>query len=248
MQQRARSLMIWVGASLLWALSPTLALAGAASLPAWVFIDEGEGPVQLASLSDGSVAGIGGTGFIPATNPASYGGLYNSTGSGVTTTPASSVTTSITNEAVGVLGAVDMHFQYTDRTPLAAGASQTVNFNFYDGNPSTTLVSDTLSLTFTGQAPAPGTGNNMLVDLHWRSDSADEIIAPPPLSNAHNLNEIPWATGNPAFELFSFIHADTGLSDAHFLVNSVPEPSSVVMMGLGALGVGGLVLRRRRKS
>jgi hypothetical protein len=106
--------MVGVSALLLWALSSTLALTESVQ-PAWVFIDEGEGPVQLASLSDGSVTGIGGSGFIPATNPASYGGLYNSTGSGITTTPTPGVTTAITNEAVGVLGAVDMAFAYTDR-------------------------------------------------------------------------------------------------------------------------------------
>jgi hypothetical protein len=204
---------------------------------AWVFISEPDTDTQYASLSDGSVPGIGGTGFIPATNPTSYGGLYNSTGSGITTTPAPGVATAITNEAIGVRGAVDMTFQYTDATPLAVGTSSIVNFNFVEG----TTLSDTLSITFTGISNSANTS----VDLHWRSDSADEI-PPVALPNAHNLNEIPFANGST--DLFSFINTDTGLSGTHVLVNSVPEPSSVVMLGLGALGLGGLVLRRRRPS
>jgi hypothetical protein len=219
--------MVVAGALLLWTLSPPLALAG--PVMAWVAISEPETNTQFASLSDSN--------FIPTTNPATLGGAFAS---------QAGTSISIINEGVGVLGAVDMHFEYSDSTPLASGTFATVNFNFFAG----TTLSDTLGMAFTGQTPTTGDPNNMSVDLHWRSDSADGLL-PPTLPNAHNLNEIPWATGNPASELFPFIHSDTGLSGTHVVVNSVssvPEPSSVVMMGLGVLGLGGLVLRHRRQS
>jgi hypothetical protein len=178
MKRRARSLMIGVGALLLWALSPTLALADL--LGAWVSIDD-RTDIQMASLND--------SGFIPATNPTSYGGLFNSTGSGITTTPAPGVTTTITNEDVGVLGAVDMTFHYTDSNPLPIFTSQRVNFHFYE--PISTLLSDTLSITFTGFG-----GLDMLVQLHWRSATADPFPFPPPeLPGAHDLYEGTFASG-----------------------------------------------------
>lgn len=139
-----------------------------------------------------------------------------------------------------MLGVVSLTFAYSDSNPLAADAEQTVNFNFYEA-PGPTTLSDTLSITFTGK-PAPD-GTNMHVGVEWRSQSTDGV-QPPVLPNAHNIDEITFANA----DLFSFINGDTGLSDFHIRTNSVSEPSSVVPMGLGALYLGGLVLRRRRQS
>jgi hypothetical protein len=198
-------------------------LAGILTQPAWVSLGEGESPVQLASISD--------SGFIPATNPPSFGGPYNPGNTSITTV----------NEGIGTHGAVDMHLQYIDRTPLANGGLESVNLNIVEA-PGSTTISDTLGITFTGQTPTAGDANNMSVDLHWRSESTDGLPLPA-LSNAHTIDEITFDQK----DLWSFINGDTGLSDFHIRISSVPEPSSVVMLGLGTLGLLGYVARRRSR-
>jgi hypothetical protein len=222
-RRQSRSLMTWVVAFLVCVLSPTLALAESVQ-PAWVSIGEGESPVQTASISD--------SGFSSTTNPPSYGGVYN---------PGNTTITTV-NEGVGVLGDVDMHVQYIDSTPLANGVTQIVNFNIVEV-PGSTTISDTLNITFTGQTPTASDANNMEVDLHWRSESTDGV-RPPALANAHIIDEVTFAN----VDLIPFVIGDTGLSDFHIRTNSVPEPSSVVMMGLSALGLLGCAVRRRSRT
>ena len=194
----------------------------------WLNIDDG---------TERTYASLGDTGYLPPTDPFTFGGLYNIAGTGVLPVPASGITGAITQESLTSMGAVDVHLQYSDISPLAPGASQTVNFNVFEPeNPS--LLSDTLSVTFTGQTPTGSNPWNMSVDIHFLSGNLDDTILPPLLPNAFVVGE--------NTDVSSYITSATGLQTAHIHFASVPEPSSLVSAGLGVAVVAGAVWRRRR--
>lgn len=137
----------------------------------------------------------------------------------------------------------DLHGEWVSTSPLGAGAAAVVNFNFYEDSVTSGTLSDTLNLTFTGQQPTTADPNNVSLDMHFRSEG-DPGTPLTPLAGGLNLTEFKWAAGQ---ELSPFIVSGGGPGDISMQVFSVPEPSSIVMLGLGAAGLA-VGVRRRRKS
>lgn len=156
----------------------------------------------------------------------------------------------ITNEAVGVYGGADFHFEYLSNDPNRPlpGTAFITNYNIfsplpisYDPNnhpPFSQRVSDTLSITITGHTHVGGPNdfNNVSVDMHFRSDSADEI-SPIALVNAINI-----------FETGQYQVVNSGLSDliVEFRsdVSEIPVPAAAWLLGSGLLGLLGVARRK----
>jgi len=144
-----------------------------------------------------------------------------------------------TTEAIGTLGGSDIHLEYVSADPgvPAPGTTIVTNYNIFEPGTLAAVLSDTLSIVLTGHSPtAPGDAN-VSVDLHFRSDSADEIL---PLA---------LAGGIPITETGSFQTVGSGLSDLIVSFRSdveVPEPFTLGLFGMGALALG--LLRRRRAA
>ena len=146
----------------------------------------------------------------------------------------------LTNEAPGVLGGADFAFEYFSNDPNAPapGAQLLHNFNIFE--PNSDILSDTLSISIVGHTPTGlNDSNNVSVDIHFRSDSSDEI-PPIALADAVAISE----TG--AYQL-----VDSGLSDLNVSFRSdveTPEPLTISLLGAGLFGVAGTRLRRRAKT
>lgn len=205
-------------------ISPSLAMAVFVPVPGDFFANiDDVTDVTRGSLSD--------HGYIPATSPFTVGGSYTSQPGAVG---------SITNEGPGILGQVDIHADYADPNPLPVGVVVIVNFNMFEPE-APSLISDTLSITFTGHVA--GDGTNTSVDLHFLSGATDEALLPPALPNAFVVPE--------NFDVSGLINQATsqfvagGLRAAHVQFASVPEPSTFVMLGLGIASLFGYRLRKR---
>ena len=145
---------------------------------------------------------------------------------------------SISQEGVGILGLVDYSFEFISSDPNvpAPGGVVVHNYNIFD--PITGALSDTLNITLTGHTPAFQGDANVSVDMHFRSDSLNDI-PPTLLVNGVSTNE----TGN--FQLFN-----TGLTDFQVWAGSeVPETSQTLpgIAGL-ALGIAGFQYFRRKQA
>lgn len=151
----------------------------------------------------------------------------------------------ITQEAVGVLGAADLHFEFFSNdlahVPVP-GAAFVKNYNIIEPDGSG-VISDTLSITLTGHTPTSTTdANNVSVDLHFRSGSIDggvglPEIAPTALANASVITETLYLT-----------QVDSGLSDLNVKFQSpseVPVPAAAWLFGSGLLGLTGISRKRK---
>lgn len=143
----------------------------------------------------------------------------------------------ITHEAIGVLGAADIHFEFMSADPNRPlpGSSYILNYNIFGPHPEG--MSDTLSISVTGHTSTGAADfNNVSVDMHFRSDSKDEI-PPPVLLNAANIIE----TG--AYQVVG-----SGLSDLKVEfrsdVSEVPVPAAAWLLGSGLLGLFGVARRK----
>jgi hypothetical protein len=136
----------------------------------------------------------------------------------------------------------DLHGEYLSNSAPANGVSITVDVNIYE-DAAHTVLSDTFNVVFTGIAPTPADANNVAVDMHFRSDMEGGPPLPPLTGGINVLEQ------NSFMPMDPYVQAAGGPGDFHVsILSAIPEPSSVVMMGLGAIGLGGLVLRRRRES
>jgi hypothetical protein len=220
--------LLWVGVE--------SAHAGNVPVSAWATIDDGfkafkESETVIKSSLNGPSTPPTGSGYIVPTDPPTITGPFPLGASAVNT-----------QEAIGTLGAVDMHFEYQDSTPLAPGQVFVVNFDILE-SPSGP-ISDTLSVTVTGHAPGGSDMTNTSVDLHFLSDSLDGIL-PPGLVNPIFITE------NGLFQDVSqTIHDNTGLSDLHvrFASDVVPEPSSLALLAIGLTTVTGYGWRRWKRQ
>ena len=159
---------------------------------------------------------------------------------GGTASGVSNLSQQLTNEAPGVLGGADFAFEYfsSDPNAPAPGAQLLHNFNIFE--PNSDILSDTLSISIVGHTPTGlDDSNNVSVDIHFRSDSSDEI-PPIALADAVAISE----TG--AYQL-----VDSGLSDLNVSFRSdveTPEPLTISLLGAGLFGVAGTRLRRKAKT
>jgi hypothetical protein len=140
--------------------------------------------------------------------------------------------------------AVDIHGEYLSLLNLANGQTVTINFNFLgrlpDDPPGT--FSDTLNLVFTGHTPTGGDANNLIVDMHFRSDI--DPATEPSLTNPISVTE------DGTFQALGTQIAQNG-GPTDFLVSvasdpGTPEPASFLIMGAGLI-LAGSISRRQAK-
>lgn len=159
---------------------------------------------------------------------------------GGTASGVSNLSQQLTDEAPGVLGGADFAFEYFSDDPNAPapGAQILQNYNIFE--PNSDILSDTLSISIVGHTPTgPDDNNNVSVDIHFRSDSSDEI---PPVA---------LADATALFETGDYQLVDSGLSDLSVSFRSdveTPEPLTISLLGAGLFGVAGARLRKRAKT
>lgn len=171
--------------------------------------------------------------------------MENLTGAVFGNSSLTNTTTQITQEGIGVLGGFDAHFEFFSTDPLVPhpGISTTLGIDILEPPLGSNVFSDTLSITLTGQAPTVSNNTNVSVDLHFGSDSLDEI--PPPGVPFPMVVVIEEAD-------MIFQGATSGLSDLRIEVLSdseggpspMPEPSTLALLSAGLLGLGIAVKRR----
>lgn len=119
--------------------------------------------------------------------------------------------------------------------------------DFPGGTPSsTTIVSDFLNITFTGEQPNPADPNNVSVDLTFASDLTEASI------DGVHIDGGVFETGG--FQNFTtdpnLLSGRTGVpTDFVLLARSdveVPEPSTLALLGSSLLGLPGYAWRRRK--
>jgi len=194
---------------------------------AWVTIYDGADAIR-SSLND--------NGYIAPGNDINNNGILG----GIFATQPGAAAFNVQEDA-NDLGQASMNFEYFDATPLPVGTATIVNFNITGPGEGLTNLSDTLSITFTGHLDG---NNNTSIDLHFLSDN-DLGLSPPALAAGPNTFTI-GETGQYQ-DLSAIIQQATGLSsfNLQFVSSDVPEPSSLILAGLGALGILGI---RRRKA
>ena len=147
-----------------------------------------------------------------------------------------SLTVFASNETLTQLGVVNIHGAWVSPNPLGNGQSQSYAFNIWDPANEGGALSDTLFLTLTGQTANP---NNMTVDLSFRSDNlAGNGLTP--ISGAIDITE------NGLFQsLDTWLPSQLTLLSVSFR-SDVPEPSSLALLAVGALGLLSYASRKRR--
>ena len=212
-------------------------MALATPSPVWLSIAD-YSEIMKTSIGFGSTSGniINDDGhYIDATNPCS-----TSFGSGCNTPLLSTI---ITQEGIGTLGSVNVQSLYYDTvSQLAVGDNKTLNFNIFEDS-SHSLLSDTLSISFTGTPNdiIPGSLINTRLNVNFLSDSLDDML-PVMLTgtNVFNITE----TGGYV-DLSSYING-AGLRDAHVrFLSDVPEPATLTLM---SIGLAGMAFSKRRKQ
>lgn len=187
--------------------------------------------------------------FVPGPASAAYVWIDDLTDTINAGTDVPGALVQITNEAVGVYGGADLHFEFMSLDPNRPepGTAIISNYNIFSplplnysvAGPFQQRLSDTLSITITGHTNVGGPNdlNNVSVDLHFRSDSGDEI-PPPALVNAFNILE----TGQ-----YQVVNSGLGDLIVEFRsdVSEVPVPAAAWLLGSGLLGLLGVA---RRKS
>jgi|GEM_PF-6755292 len=96
-----------------------------------------------------------------------------------------------TNESSTGFMIGDIHAEWIAANPFGNGVAQIFNFNIFE-SPSeggSNVLSDTLSLTLTGQTPSTSDLNNMSMDLHFRSGNLTDNPLLPPLAGGIALTE-----------------------------------------------------------
>ena len=179
--------------------------------------------------------------LIPALASASVGGaevIINDLEDGNPTVVANGFdTTSLTINYL--TEGIDLHGEYVTILAPSPGNSVVSNFNFMEPSFEGGGISDTLSITFTGQTRPGGLPGGMSVDLHFRS----ETESGPPLTELSNgisitetgaLQDLSQYVG---FEFFPQVASD---------ISAVPEPSTMLLLGSGIVGLIG-VRRKFRK-
>ena len=148
----------------------------------------------------------------------------------------------ITDEAPGVLGKVDAHFDFLSTDPLAPGVTKTTNYNIFGPGGQ---LSDTLNIVVTGHTPT--TSDNVTVDMHFLSDTADESVSLLVLlANGISITEtglLQEVNGGVADLTVQFT---SDVSDADVSATPIPAAFPLFATGLGALGLLGW--RRKRKA
>jgi len=143
------------------------------------------------------------------------------------------------------------------------GHAQAIDFNLnpnHVANVSVTTDVATLDTTPTsGQVDGFGNFNFTIDNQDGASDVFTHVVVSLALSNGdtfssvsdilsgNNLGNI-LAAGMFAFDAGTTHVASTGFADGAVLVSGVPEPSTMAIAGLGALGFVGYSLRRRVKK
>jgi hypothetical protein len=140
--------------------------------------------------------------------------------------------TGITQEGIGILGAVDIHFVYDPVGPgfcfpPGSGCSLFLPINIVEAA-DPTVVSDTLTVTLAERIPNTVT---TVADIHFRSDSLDEIS--PPCVDLCTTNRT-IETGSPLIFDFSL----SNLTVTVFPEFSVPEPGTLTLLGLPVITLG----------
>jgi PEP-CTERM motif len=148
-----------------------------------------------------------------------------------------------------------MHLQYFSQAPgIAPGSLAIANFNIFGGNEG---LSDTLSIVFTGLAPSVGTLDNVRVDLQFASESENGAIQalpdPGPLGHLFEIDEGAGPLQLDQGVLFQDVSPllqavlDPAYpADFHVRYSSIPEPSTLALLGIGLAGLASS--RRKRKQ
>ena len=198
--------------SVLPAVMPKWRRRGSARFPGGFFANiDDTTDVILGSLND--------QGYIARTDPLSLGGLYASQPNAVGV---------VTNEAPNLLGAVDIHAEYVDPTPLPNGVVAILNFNIFE--PETpTLISDTLSMARDSWDMPQGGSTRRTCQWIYTFFRVTRMRPCSLSSYPMPLTMSPKTSTSPRF-----INQVTGLTNAHVqFVLRVPEPLTFELLGLG---------------
>ena len=143
------------------------------------------------------------------------------------------------SEGPNATGRVDIGGLYTTAVPLPVGTAVTSKFNIFE--PNSTILSDTLQLTFTGVSPTLNDfADNMLLQLTFLSDSLNGDITPLSGEVTTLFETGQFQTASEALGVIVQFASDVDATPT-------PEPATMLLMGMGALGMG-FMKRRKAKA